>query len=220
MEPRPMIILLDLSCCFHSAFMSISSAKQLWRVLHERECTLIVELADICRITFPLWLINFHEYLTHKRVKQANSGAYLFHSLFSWWWSEPNVHSFVHFSGSKKRYLSKTKRYTSKTCVFTHRELYLLVGEPFFELCVFILEDGGCSLTKNFTPGFGAIRLIPPLKLCFRAFGLRRHLAACVGGPRMWVDGIHPWKWAAPFNSRASMWNSGPSRGISRITKW
>jgi len=65
----------------------------------------------------------------------------------------------------------------------------LLVGEPFFELCVFILEDGGCSLTKNFTPGFGATRLIPPLKLCFRAFGLRRHLAACVGGPRMWVDG-------------------------------
>jgi hypothetical protein len=25
--------------------MSISSAKQLWRVLHERECTLIAELA-------------------------------------------------------------------------------------------------------------------------------------------------------------------------------
>ncbi len=45
-----MIILLDLSCCFHSAFMSISSAKQLWRVLHERECTLIVELATSVRV--------------------------------------------------------------------------------------------------------------------------------------------------------------------------
>jgi len=44
------IILLDLSCCFHSAFMSISSAKQLWRVLHERECTLIVELATSVRV--------------------------------------------------------------------------------------------------------------------------------------------------------------------------
>src|SRR5258705_13514142 len=38
MEPSPVIILLDLSCCFHSAFMSISSAKQLWRVLHEKIC--------------------------------------------------------------------------------------------------------------------------------------------------------------------------------------
>jgi hypothetical protein len=46
----PVMILLDLSCCFHSAFMSISSAKQLWRVLHEREYILIVELSTSVRI--------------------------------------------------------------------------------------------------------------------------------------------------------------------------
>jgi hypothetical protein len=98
------IILLDLSCCFHSAFMSISSAKQLWRVLHERECTLIVELATSVRVPL-LDTFNSHglrnEIHARKEERKARHAgkarwAFLFTSPHS---LDPDPDSVTHIPG-------------------------------------------------------------------------------------------------------------------------